>query len=1226
MSTVTGLSPGSAIAGGGRASVITAGPASIGAASATTTPPPGITSLNPVSAVAGGAAFTLTINGTNFASTSSSMWGATALKTTYVSAAKLTAAVPASLIATAGTASVTVSTVAGASSGAAFTITQPPPAITSLSPASAIAGRAFTMTINGRNFAPLATAKWGAAPLTTTFVSATQLTAAVPASLVAAGGRALVTVSTAGGTSPAAALAVSQPMPTITSLSPNSVMAGGQALTLTVNGANYASGAGAAVVRWNYTALTTTYVSCNQITAVVPASLISGAGTAAITVVTAGGTSSGVPFTINPAPPAITSLSPGWLPAGFGAFVLYVSGTHFSSAATVNWGSTSLVTAPEGGSILTAKVPASLVASVGTASVTVTTAGGTSAPVTFTIMQPPPIVTSLSPSSAAAGGANLTLTVNGTNFTSNSEVWFASTHLATTYISATQLKAAVYASLIAIAGTRSVVVLTLGGVGISTSIAFTINPASPTITSFSPASVTAGGAGFMLTIKGTAFTPATTSMWGTTPLGTVYVSPTQLIAAVPASLIVDSGTGSVTVTTQAGTSAPAAFAIKPAAPAISGLSPGVATAGGTAFTLTINGEYFTAASTAKWGSTALTTAYINEAQLTAAVPAKLIANAGSASITVNTTAGTSAPAAFTVYPAPKITTTTLPSGTAGSAYSGAIKVTGGVPGYTWSVMGLPDSMSFLNTSGSTLTIAGTPAEPGTVNFQVSVQDTGGATAGPVPFTLNVAGGPSDANDASLNGSYVCLFQGFIDDDGTRWASLASFQADGKGHFSTGVFDTNSHDIGSASGTITGSYSIGSDNNGLASLHTILTDGAAGIQTTKWAIALASASQPAQQFRMVEADDLGELPSGEQGTADCNLATTSAFAASTISGSSFAFGLEGEDRGGNLKAAAGLFSASAGKISSGSIDLAQGGNGTVQTVAFTGSYTTPDPASGRFKIALKAGGNPSGLTVYIIDANRMFILDNTSNDGEEAGNMRTQQPTSYSAANISGPFVLYMRGAEFNSGGNNPSGYYADVFQGTGDGDGNMTINQSYTDDNGAYSAGNSNGGPMALAFDSAHSGRATFQSASGTTYLYLFNTNSAFEMSVGDSGAVDSGWLEPQTLPQTQTAFTDGALAGNYLFGELPLLNGESNGSVGEFDLTGSGTINGAVTTSGQNNLSWDQASSMTYAWDATAPGTGTFLVANGTSGGASCAVINSTKFVCASQTYPSPSVEVIEQ
>jgi hypothetical protein len=638
--------------------------------------------------------------------------------------------------------------------------------------------------------------------------------------------------------------------------------------------------------------------------------------------------------------------------------------------------------------------------------------------------------------------------------------------------------------------------------------------------------------------------------------------------------------------------------------------------------LTISGEYFTPTAIAKWGSTALTTTYISQTQLTAMVPANLFAAAGSSRVSVTTSAGTSASIPVTINPAIKITTTTLPAGTAGNSYSGAINVTGGSPGYTWTVTGLPGSMSFFNTSDSTFTITGTPASSGAITFQVSVEDTVGAAAGPVTYTINFAAGPSGANNGSLNGNYVCLLQGSVDTDGTRWATLASFQADGQGNFTSGIFDTNSYDIGSASGTMSGSYTIAVDNNGMASIHTILTNGAAGIQTTHWAIALSSAAQPAQQFHMIEADDLGTLPSYQQGTANCYLATTSAFAPSTISGNSFVFGLDGEDNYGNMKAAVGFFSASGGKITNGNIDMAQGGSATVQTDAFTATYSAPDPASGRFTIALNGAGNSTGFTVYIIDASRMFILDNTNDDGEQAGNMRTRQQATYSAASINGPFVLYMRGAEFNNRGNVPSGFYADVFQGAGDGQGNITMNQSYKNDAGVYSAGSGNGGPVALTFDSAHPGRATFQSASGTSWLYLFNNNSAFEMGVGDSGALESGWLESQT----QTVFTGAALAGNYLFGNLSLLNIEPGSSVGVFDVTGSGIINAALTSTSRGILSWDQSTSMTWSWDATAPGTGAFLINNGMQAEAGCAVVSANKFVCASQADPAPSVQVIEQ
>ena len=66
-----------------------------------TAPPPGgtvITGLSPASATPGGAAFTLTVNGSGFISGDTVKWAGTALTTTFVNATQLTAAVPANLI------------------------------------------------------------------------------------------------------------------------------------------------------------------------------------------------------------------------------------------------------------------------------------------------------------------------------------------------------------------------------------------------------------------------------------------------------------------------------------------------------------------------------------------------------------------------------------------------------------------------------------------------------------------------------------------------------------------------------------------------------------------------------------------------------------------------------------------------------------------------------------------------------------------------------------------------------------------------------------------------------------------------------------------------------------------------------------------------------------------------------------------------------------------------
>jgi hypothetical protein len=69
---------------------------------------PAISQLAPNSATSGGAAFVLTVNGSNFASNSTINWNSTAQTSTFVTASQLTATIPASAIAAPGAVPVTV--------------------------------------------------------------------------------------------------------------------------------------------------------------------------------------------------------------------------------------------------------------------------------------------------------------------------------------------------------------------------------------------------------------------------------------------------------------------------------------------------------------------------------------------------------------------------------------------------------------------------------------------------------------------------------------------------------------------------------------------------------------------------------------------------------------------------------------------------------------------------------------------------------------------------------------------------------------------------------------------------------------------------------------------------------------------------------------------------------------------------------------------------------------
>ena len=481
--------PAADIATAGSASVTVFNPAPGGGTSNAATfsinnnPTPTITSLNPASAIAGGSAFALTVNGTNFVSGSVVRWNGSDRATTYVNDTQLSASIPAADIATAGSASVTVFNPApggGTSNAATFSINNPAPTITSLNPASAIAGgSAFALTVNGTNFVSGSVVRWNGSNRATTYVNDTQLSASIPAADIATAGSASVTVfnpAPGGGTSNAATFSINHPAPTITSLNPASAIAGGSAFALTVNGTNFVSGS---VVRWNGSDRVTTYVNDTQLSASIPAADIATAGSASVTVFNpapGGGTSNAATFSINHPAPTITSLNPASAIAGGSAFALTVNGTNFVSGSVVRWNGSDRVTTYVNDTQLSASIPAADIATAGSASVTVfnpAPGGGTSNAATFSINHPAPTITSLNPASAIAGGSAFALTVNGTNFVSGSVVRWNGSDRVTTYVNDTQLSASIPAADIATAGSASVTVFNPApGGGTSNAVAF----------------------------------------------------------------------------------------------------------------------------------------------------------------------------------------------------------------------------------------------------------------------------------------------------------------------------------------------------------------------------------------------------------------------------------------------------------------------------------------------------------------------------------------------------------------------------------------------------------------------------------------------------------------------------------------------------------------------------------------------------------------------------------
>jgi hypothetical protein len=619
-----------------------------------TIPTPQITSLSPDQAVAGGAEFTLTVNGSGFIDGTGSdrsvvHWnGSPITATNFISSTQLTATIPASNIATAGTANVTVVNPGNLTSNTApFTITNPLPTISSISPATAVAGSGgFTLVITGTNFVTNSVVRWNGNDRPTTFVSSTQLTAAIPASDVATAGTANVTVfnpAPGGGTSNTATFTITNPSPTITTISPATTVAGSGGFTLTITGTNFVTGA---VVRWNGNNRTTGFVSSTVLTATIPASDVATAGTANVTVFNpapGGGTSNTATFTITNPSPTITTISPSTTVAGSGGFTLTITGTNFVNSAKVRWNGSDRPTTFFSSTRLEAAIPASDVATAGTANVTVfnpAPGGGESGAVTFTITNPAPTISSISPATAVAGSGGFTLTITGTNFVNSSVVRWNGSDRPTTFFSSTRLEAAIPASDVATAGTANVTVFNPApGGGESGAVTFTINNPAPTISSISPATTVAGSGNFTLTITGTNFVNGAVVRWNGSDRTTTFVSSTQLTAAIPASDVATAGTANVTVFNPApggGTSNTAIFTIQASnpAPTISSISPATAVAGSDNFTLTITGTNFVNGAVVRWNGSDRTTTFVSSTQLTAAIPASDVATAGTANVTV----------------------------------------------------------------------------------------------------------------------------------------------------------------------------------------------------------------------------------------------------------------------------------------------------------------------------------------------------------------------------------------------------------------------------------------------------------------------------------------------------------------------------------------------------------------------------------------------------------------
>ncbi|MGX5696669.1 IPT/TIG domain-containing protein [Agromyces soli] len=696
-----------------------------------------VTKITGVSPASGPEAGTnvVTITGSCFTGASAVLFGSTpATAFTVVNDTTITATVPA------GTGVVDVVVTGGGTCGTG-TLDDgyayvPAPLLSSLSPTQGPTAGGTPVTITGTDLA-------GATDVTIDGVSvgagnwsqvdATHVSFTTPAH---AAGPVAVRVVTVGGTSNALTYTYIPPAPVIAELSPDEGPAVGGTF-VTVTGTNLAGATGLTV-----DGVPTPFAEiAGVVTFVTPPHL---PGPALVQVTTLGGPSNVMPFTYFAAP-AIASLSPTQ-GTTLGGTVVTITGTALAGATDVTIDGASVT--GSGGALGTwAQVDATHLTwttaahVAGPVAVRVMTAGGTSAPMTYTFVEPVDLAALTPDHGPETGGTPVTITGTGLGTTTGVTVDGASVPFIVVDAGTVTIQTPPHAP-----GAVSVVVTNPIG---SDSLPFTYEAVTKIDEVSPPSGPEAGGT--TVTITGSCFTGATAVLFGSTPATSfTVVSDTEITAVVPA------GTGVVDVSVTGGGTCGTGtiddgYTYVPAPVAVS-LAPSSGPAsGGTAVVVT--GTNLAGATGLTVDGVSVPFTQLSATQLSFTTPPHAV---GPVPVVVTTVGGASAPLTFTYTPA-AIDTVTPPSGPAGGGTQ--VTISGRCfTGATAVRFGSTPATSFRVVDDGTI-VAVAPAGTGVVDVTVVGAGACGTATLPKAFTYVAAGIASTGVDpvpVALGGLAVLL--------------------------------------------------------------------------------------------------------------------------------------------------------------------------------------------------------------------------------------------------------------------------------------------------------------------------------------------------------------------------------------------------------------------------------------------------------------------------------------
>ena len=556
-----------------------------------------------------------------------------------------------------------------------------------------------------------------------------------------------------------------------------------------------------------------------------------------------------------------------------------------------------------------------------------------------------------------------------------------------------------------------------------------------------------------------------------------------------------------------------------------------------------------------------------------------------------------------------ITTTTLPGGTIGTAYSQTLQVTGGVPTYTWSITAgsLPAGLT-LSSAG---VISGTPT--GTVtstsHFTVSVTDSQTPTAvtRTASLSITVTEPPLGVTTTSLAGgtkgtAYSQTLQAIGGTPPYTWSIIAGALPAGLTlNATTGVisgtptatgtsnFTVQVQDSATPKATATAALSIAIDaqfaitttslpGGSISTAYSATVTASGGVQPYTWTIT--SGTLPAGLTLNSSTGVISGTPTAT-GTSDFTItvadsespvvkvsanfsiaiATQSCANNSTLSGH-YAMMLNGWN-GSAISAAVGSFVADAGgNISTGILDVNDQTTGP-KSGTFTGTYCVTSnnlatinvtyggglSGSNTFAAALNSGGS-NGSIIYYDDSGM-----------KASGLLRQQGDTVFTTGEIDGNYAFGVVGLDATGGRSAMAGAF------TANGTASLTGEVDAT----TYSSLPVNTTLSASDLTVASNGRGTvtMNLTSLSTQSYVFYVVSSSELLIMEDDIAGSSLLAGRVLEQSG-AFTDSSLSGVGVI-ELESLSGgvtpeatagllTTNGT-GTFSLTADQNLGGTTST-----------------------------------------------------------------